>query len=263
MLARPLTPDDQPSSIPPPMVRLSFLLAYLGLIGSLFTGIYHPFTVGNDRSGLIIVTFAIAHVALGAAWRSNWSFALPPVIAIAGVLVASAAQNPWLVISAILGVPTASTLIAVGRLLGSAARRTRAAHIATWLVPAVLFAVAVVPLAEAARESHHVATGPRLPAAEARQLPLAENTLNGLCDPSALPAEYRRELKAEALALVREAQTHGDQVVHTTYLGADENAGEHNDVMTVRQLAENQLQNLHDFPNCQPALQAALEAAIQ
>jgi hypothetical protein len=243
------------------MVRFVCVLAYLGLIGSLFTGVYHPFTVGNDRSWLIVVVFAIAHVALGAAWRSNWSFAFPPVIALAGVLVASAAHNPWVVMAAIVGVPTALALIASGRLLGWAARRTPAARLATWLLPGLLFLAAAFPLADAARESYHLATGTRLPAAEARQLPLAENTLSGLCDPSALPGDYRSEL-TQARALVREAAVHGDLVVHTTYRGSDENAGEHNDVMTVRQLAQNQLENLREFPRCEPGLQHALEDAI-
>jgi hypothetical protein len=173
------------------------------------------------------VIFAVAHFALGAGWRSNWSFALPPVIAMAAVLVARASRNPWIVMAVILGVPTALALIASGRLLGWAVPRTPRAPIATSLLPGILFLVAPAPLAEAARESYNLAAGPRLPAAEAQELPLAENTLNGLCDPSAVPAYSRNELRTQAYALVREAHIHGDLVVHTTLLGADENAGEH------------------------------------
>ncbi len=260
----PVNPEDQPSSIPQPwMLGLVCVFAYLALIGSLFTRVYHPFTViGDDRGWSILALFAVAHLALGASWRSKWSFALPPVIAIAGVLAARAAHNPWVIMGVIVRVPTALALIAIGRMLGWAARRTPAARIATWLLPGMLFLVAAAPLAQAARESYHLATGPRPPTAEAQQLPLAENTLNSLCDPSAIPADYRNALKAQARALIREAHVHGDFVVHTTYLGADENAGEHNVVMTVRQLAENQLGNLREFPRCEPGLQQALLDAI-
>lgn len=50
----------------------------------------------------------------------------------------------------IVGVPTALTLIAVGRLLAWAARRTSAAGIAAWLLPAIMFLLVVAPLAKAA-----------------------------------------------------------------------------------------------------------------
>ncbi len=200
--------------------RLVFVGAYVGLIGSLFTGVYYPFTVSEDRSWLIVVPFVAAHLALGASWRRNWAFALPPAIAIIGVLAARANHNPWVELEVIVAVPTAMVLIALGRLLAWVVRHGTDGRLVTLGVPALLFVVAAGPLAEAARESYHLITGPRLPTALAEQLPLAENTLNTLCgDPGKPPSADRTAINAEARALVQQTRIHGDQVVHTTYFG--------------------------------------------
>lgn len=235
-------------------------VAYLGLIASMFTNVYHPFTLGTDRS-VIFIVFVGAHLALGASWPTRWSFALPPLIGIVGVLVASDTGNGLAAFASILAVPTAWVLLALGRLIAWAARHVGTGRLAPIAAPVVLLIAAAVPLAEGARESWQVTTAPPLRAAEAQRLPLNEYTLNSLCGPE-LPARDRANLEAKGRALVQAIRRHGSSVITATYYATDENAGEHHELMTVRQLAQNQLGALRDFHDCEQPLQRALTSAI-
>ncbi len=51
-------------------------------------------------------------------------------------------------------------------------------------------------------------------------------------------------------------------MVKTSYTGVNEDPGNHYELMTVRALAEAQLEGLRAFPHCEPALQHALRNAI-
>jgi hypothetical protein len=236
--------------------------AYLAVIGSLFTGVYHPFTlVGLDRSWLILVAYVAVHLALGASWRTAWCYVLPAIPAVAGFLDASAHHNGWLVLAVFIGTPTALLLIAAGQLLALAAGRIGTGHLAPIIVAAALFLVALTPVAEAAREAYNLDTAPRLNSRLAQQLPLTVPALNTLCQ-QPLPASVRAEFTAAGQALIEETLRAGDSVVQASYEGADEDPGTHYELMTVRQLAEAQLAGLREIPRCDPALQLALQSAI-
>jgi hypothetical protein len=185
-------PEKKRASQRPSWILVTGLI-YLGLVASLFTDVYRPPTNGNDDSGWVLVVFAAAQLALGAAWQTRWTFALPLPIGIVGAIVASHVDDPSGVFFAIVAIPCAYLLLAVGRLIGWAARRRsdRAAVIA----PVVLFVIACAPLAAAVRETRHVTTGPQLNAREASRLPLAEFTINQLCNPT-LERPLRDELAA-------------------------------------------------------------------
>jgi hypothetical protein len=114
-------------------------VAYLALVASLFTGVYHPLGVGDDRSGWVLLVFAAAQLALGAAWPTAWSFALPLPIGIAGVIVASHVDEPIGVAFAVISIPVAYVLVAIGRLLAWAIRRRGAPERVAISVPLVLF----------------------------------------------------------------------------------------------------------------------------
>jgi hypothetical protein len=240
---------------------------YLLLIGSLFTDLYHPFEVGEDRSWLIFALLIAAHLALGASWKTRWSLALPPALALIGFVVALSVDNRLAAVAAVIAAPLACVLVAAGRLLARSAGRVGAGRLAPVLVPMALFVLAAVPLAEAARERHHLDTGPRLSRVDAERLPLDEFLLNSLCDQelparARLLARERAELQAQGRALVAATRRHPDWIVRARYFSSDEDPGQHDELMTVRQLAQNQLGALRDFPACEPALKRALAKAI-
>jgi hypothetical protein len=243
--------------------RPSWLIAtgliYLGLVASLFTDVHHPFSAGDDHSGWVLLVFGGAQLALGAAWRTPWTFALPLPLGIIAIILAANGDDVIGVIFAIIAIPVAYVLVAIGRAIGWVARRRseRAAVIA----PLILFIAACAPLAVAAREPHHVTTGPRLSAAEASRLPLAEFTLNQLCNP-ALERHLHDELTAQAHALISTTRRRGDHVITAIYYNEGDPDEQHED-MTVRKLAENQLDAMHGYGrDCQPTLRRALADAI-
>jgi hypothetical protein len=235
---------------------------YAGVIASLFTGVFNPFTsVGLDRSRLILVLFIAAHLALGASWRTMWCYALPPLFAIGGLLAAAAVHNPWIALAVFIGTPAAMLLVALGQVLAAGARRIGAGHLAPVIIPVALFLVATAPLAEAARETYNLETAPRLNRDLAQQLPLTVPAPNSLCD-GTLPASIRAEFTAAGQALIRETRQQGGSVVQASYLAADEDPGTNYELMTVRQLTEAHLGGLRALPHCAPELQSALRAAI-
>ncbi len=234
-------------------------VAYLALMGSQFSGIYHPFTLGPDRSWLILVVFVAAHLALGASWKTRWGLALPAAIGIGGILAACAEHNPWTAIAVLVGIPTALLLIAAGRILVYAARQL-GGRSATIVVAVGLYLAAAAPLIEATRENYNLSTARHLNPAMAQQLPLVVPALNSLC--GELPASLRHEFRAQGQALIRETRQAGSSVVKTSYTGVDEDPGTHYEFMTVRALAEAQLDGLRAFPHCEPALQHALRKTI-
>lgn len=232
-------------------------LAYLGLVASLFTNAYHPFGVGDDDSGWVLVVFAGAQLALGAAWQTRWSFSLPLPVGIVGVIVAAHLDDPFGVFFAVAAIPVAYVFVGIGRLIGWAARRR--GERAAIITPVVLFLIACAPLAEAAREIHHITTGPKLSAREASGLPLTEFTLNELCNTR--DRQRRGELTAQAHALVRSTRRHGDYVITASYYVEGDSKERHED-MTVRELAKIQLSALRSYGrNCQPTLQRDLADA--
>lgn len=174
-------------------------VAYLALMGSQFSGIYHPFTVGPDRSWLILVVFVAAHLALGASWETRWGLALPAAIAIGGILAARVDHNPWTAIAVLVGIPVVLLLIAAGRLFAYGARHIggRRARI---VLAAALFLAAAEPLVEATRENYNLSTARHLNPAMAQQLPLVVPALNSLC--GELPASLRHEFRAQGQALM-------------------------------------------------------------
>jgi hypothetical protein len=229
----------------------------------MFTGVENVFTLvaGADRSWLILVVFVAAHLALGASWRSAWVYALPPLIGVGGFLAGAAVHNPWIELAVFIGTPTAMLLVATGQLLALGACRIGDGRLAPIIVPTVLFLAAIVPVAEAARETYNLDIAPRLNSALAQQLPLTVPVLNSLCgDP--LPASVRAAFTATGRALVQETRQAGGSVVQANYQGIDENPGTHYELTTVRQLAQAQLAGLHEFPHCDPALERALATAI-
>jgi hypothetical protein len=250
------------SSLTTTSIRKVSGTVYAGVIGSLFTGVYDPFTlIGLDRSRLILVIFIAAHLALGASWRTMWCYALPPLFAAGGFVAAAAVHNPWIAVAVFIGTPTAVLLVAIGQALAAGARRIGVGRLAPVLIPVALFLVATAPLAEAARETYNLGTAPRLSRRVAQQLPLTVPALNSVCDRT-LPASIRAELTLAGQTLIRETRRQGSSIVQASYLGADEDPGTHYELMTVRQLAEAQLEGLRAFPHCAPGLQSALRAAI-
>ena len=165
----------------------------------------------------------------------------------------------WLVL--LVACVVGCALTATGWLLGALARRPSAAQRAPALLAGALLVAAALPLAGSAREDVKASTGPRVPAYELAALPVDEYTLNSLCSPP-----DRRDpaapLMRQAGALGDLARRHPDWTLDAHYFSSDEDAGEHTERMTVRQLAQNQLEGLREFPGCQPQLQRDLEAAI-
>lgn len=235
---------------------------YLALSGVALTGVYHPFTVGIDRSWLAVASVGVAQIAVGASWRTRWSYVLPLVVAVGAAIALSVGATTFTLFVFGGATGAAVVLVALGRLFGAGLRRVgRTAQVA---MPLVLFAIAALPLAEAAKESRHLATGRRVPAAIAAMLPLVEDRLNGMCGTGRYrpPAAERARLESQGRALASLTRQHPGWVVRTTYYSEDP-PGEHHELMTVRQLAQNQLGNLREFPNCNRPLQQSLAAAVR
>ncbi|MDQ6776035.1 MAG: hypothetical protein M3071_07410 [Actinomycetota bacterium] len=152
-------------------------------------------------------------------------------------------------------------LVAIGQILAAGARRIGDGDLAPMIVVFALSLVATAPRAEAARETYHLDTAPRVNSRLAQQLPLTVPALNTLC-PQPLPAPIRAEFTAPGQALVQETRQAGGAVVQASYQGTRESSGTHSKLMSVRQLAEAQLAGLQEIPHCDPALESALQAAI-
>lgn len=240
--------------------QATYALAYVVLVGSFFTSVYHPFEVGRDRSGLVFVVFLGAHLALGIGWRTAWCIVFPLLPGIAGVIVARQVDEPIGVFIAIAAIPVAIAIVAGGRLMRWVLGRVRAdANV----VAAALLVIAALPLADAMAESHRLATGPRLPAALAAHLPV-DDDLAGACG-HYLARRERARLTVEGRALARAVRDRPDAVLTRT-ISYEDDAQAHDERLTIRQLAEEQLDGLRnaedELGGCPAELERSLASAL-
>jgi hypothetical protein len=104
-------------------------------------------------------------------------------------------------------------------------------------------------------------TGKRAPAALENSLP-TELYLANLCPDAETRVKTVARLRRQAQVLVRETRAHPDWLVEYTYF--DDHGDDDRRLITIRQLAEEQLQSIKDEdPSCEPALQRELEAVTQ
>jgi hypothetical protein len=227
-------------------------VAYVVLVGSVFTPLYEPLSSGEDDSWAVLVVLAGAHVGAGAALRRRAALLLPLPAGVLGVIVSES--------------PLATAFAIVAPLIG-AATIAFAWHIA-WRAEVALglaiaaFAVAAVPAAWAGIEQIDRADAPHAPPALEAQLPI-ELTLANLCPGAETPPALTRKLKRQAEVLLSELRTHPDWLVTFTYYYSDTEDPEDTRDITIRELAEEELQSLEDGGgDCQPELKRRLREAL-
>jgi hypothetical protein len=102
-----------------------------------------------------------------------------------------------------------------------------------------------------------------LPLQVQRQLPL-DVSLGNLCPGAETPPDLARDLRRRAEALLRELRVHPDFLVTYTFFTEEE--GPQRESITVREVAERQLDDLRsggsDLGECVPVLQQKLETAL-
>lgn len=79
------------------------LAAYVVLVGSVFTPLYEPFTIGRDDSWAILVLLGCAHLALGFGVARTWVLVLPVVVAVLGFVVNGSEGLAWPIL--VFGLP--------------------------------------------------------------------------------------------------------------------------------------------------------------
>lgn len=224
----------------------------IALAASASTGLYEYLGAGTDLSWLAIITFAAAPLALGVSWPLPAAFAVTLLGGVVGFAIAAGSDDPWLAFGVAFYAVAALLVIAVGRLVTAGLRRAGLSRWGETRTAAVLLALSFIPLAVSLQRS----TWDKVPAAEARSLPLEDDYLANLCySPS---RGERARLQYEARALVKSTRTHPGWIVRTSSSGED---GTSYSRRTVRQLAQDQLRDL-EHAHCQPALRQALRDAI-
>jgi hypothetical protein len=228
------------------------LLAFAILVGSLPTGLYDPFTNGDDDGWLLAVVLTGAH--LGAALvLHRWWVLLLPLVSL--VLAAAIGDELALWLFVFVAVPGLLVVVALGwgagRLLGDRAT----------IAGALVLAVAAVPMVWAAVEQIDRADAEKLSAAEQRRLPI-EESLNNLCPHASTPPALERRLRREVGNLVAELERRPDALVD--YSWQDSHTGEkHSEELTVEELAEQHLDELNSAgTSCAHDVQERLRAAM-
>ena len=234
-----------------PAMRLAAvaIAGYAVLLGSLATPLYEPLASGDDLSSLVLLMVGCVSVALGVAVARLWCLA-GPLAATGVVIVADREGTDW-IFFVMLGLPVLVCLT----LFGWGIRPGMGGRAGAFV--AVLFAVACVAPVVAALETGR--RGPPLPQAVQRQLPLAEGELHLLCTGSRPTAAERRRTRRRAEALLRELERRPDHLAAYGYVVYDTVEPE---LITVREVAEEQLPSLEKDPSCAPDLQRRLRAAL-
>jgi hypothetical protein len=225
---------------------------YVALLATLATPLYDPFESGEDDSWVIFVLLWTAHVGLGAAVARPWVLMVPVIAAIVGFLATGGEALSWLI--PIYGLPIALVLTAIGWAAGRLLKR-RALPVA-----AGVFALAAAPAAWAGVETIKRSSAPHVPENVQKQLP-TDISLGNLC-PAETSRRLRRDVEQRAEVLLRELRREPDALVTFTYYWAE--GGEERRDITVRELAEEQLGDLHTGGrDCAPQLQRRIEAVLR
>jgi hypothetical protein len=232
--------------------QLIALGSYVVLIGTVFSGLFEPFTQGDDDSWAIVVVILCAHFGLALTVARAWILVLPVLLSV--VLAIAAGEAAALVL--ILGLPPLLIVTALGWVLGRVLGRR------ALLGAALAFGVALWPVAWAASEQLDRARADHVPKAVQARLP-TQISLGNLCPGTATPPAVRRDVRQRAESLVRELEGHPDDLVRRT-LYLEEDPDPLREDITVRQLAQEQLEDLetNGGSKCEPALQRRLREGI-
>lgn len=229
----------------------SGLVVYAALVGSLATPLYEPLEAGRNDSWAVLVLLAGAHLGVGLMVPRAWVLLLPLALSVASFFIGGAEGLAWLVL--ILGAPVLLAVTALGWLLG---RRLKGRGL-----PAAVsvFVVATLPGLWAAVET--AKRGSHVSAAVQAQLPIKLSLAN-LCPHSETPGALRRELRRSAQLMINLLQRRPNDLVAYTYYYEDAPDDRRN--ITIKELAEEQLENLEDGGgDCAPQLKRQIRAALQ
>jgi hypothetical protein len=234
-----------------PAMRLPALAiaGYAVLLGSLATPLYEPLASGDDLSSLVLLMAGCVSVALGVAVPRLWCLAGP--FAVTGVVIAADREGTTWIYFVMLGLPVLVCLTLFGWIIRSGMGRRAGAFVVVLLALACL--APIVAAIETARR------GPPLPPAVQRQLPLAEGELHLLCDTSRPTAAERRRTRRRAEVLVRELERRPQHLAAYGYVVYDTVEPE---LITIREVAQEQLPAIEINPSCAPDLQRRLRAAL-
>jgi hypothetical protein len=234
-------------------VRAVALVAYVAVVGSVFTPLYDPLTSGRDQTWWIVGALAAAHGGVGAALRRPRGLLIPlPVAAVAIVT----SDGPLAMVAAVVGPVIGVGLIAAGWGLAEAVRRARPGPAA---VAALGLGSAVAVWGWAAAETIGRFDSPHAPRSLEAQLPNDDLGLGVMCERDAEPDDARRA-RGHLETLIRELRTNPDLLVTFTYTYSDEPSETRE--ITVRELAEEQLNELEEGfqPDCPEAERRLREA---
>jgi hypothetical protein len=195
-----------------------------------------------------------AHLGLGIAVARRWAVALPCTLC--ALLIASFVVRgdttglDWIFV--FLLVPALAAVTAIGVAIG---RRLSSRRLA---VAAGCYAVALLPTVWGTIET--LERGPHVSPALQAQLPTFASFAN-LCGDGETRPELERRLRASAAVLIRELRRRPNDLV--TYTHYSEEGPDENRDIAVRELAEEQLGDMHNAGGaCPPGFDAAIRAAM-